>query len=261
MAGYLGSVLTWSNLIPGSYVISETDPGTEWQVSITGSPANVPVNGGSANASVANTRKSNGLLVNKIVNWNGITPDTSQTYEICIQGPSFPAVPNCKLAAFDGGLLTWAGLLPGSYDVTETDPGTEWQVATNGSPSTVPDDGGNGSANVTNTRKLGSLDISISVDWSGSNPDPGKVFNICIQGPSYPATPDCQNIGYAGGMLSWNNLIPGQYIITEESPGLEWQVSVNGSPAAVPADGGTGQATVANVLKLFSTLYLPIIFR
>jgi len=260
-AGYQGSVLTWSNLIPGSYAVSETNPGSEWQVDITGSPAIVPVNGGSANAGVANTRKSNGILVNKVVNWNGITPDSGQIFQICIQGPSYPAVPDCKLIGFNGGLLAWASLLPGSYDVTESSPGMAWQVAINGSPSTVPSDGGNGSASVTNTRKLGGLQVNISVDWGSSNPDPSKLFTICIQGPSYSLTPNCKNIGYNGGLLSWSNLVPGSYVVTETAPGAQWQVTVNGSPVSVPTDGGSGNATIANVLNLLSNVYLPFVTR
>lgn len=78
-----------------------------------------------------------GLTVMKTVAWNGATPDTSETFRVCIQGPSFPTVADCKSADFDGANLTWLNLLPGSYTVTEDSPGSEWEVSLPGSTTVV----------------------------------------------------------------------------------------------------------------------------
>ncbi|NLE59074.1 MAG: hypothetical protein GX616_11980, partial [Planctomycetes bacterium] len=89
------------------------------------------------------------LNVTKVVDWGEVTPDTGQTFEICVAGPSF-SEPNCQIADYDGGTLAWTDLIPGQYTVTETNPGAEWTVAGSGVDVTVPA-GGSGSVTVTNS--------------------------------------------------------------------------------------------------------------
>jgi uncharacterized repeat protein (TIGR01451 family) len=106
--------------------------------------------------------------------------------------------------------------------------------------------GDNKTCTITNTKK-GSLQVTKNVDWQGSTPDTSALFEICIQGPSYPA--NCQTVGYLGGPLTWNKLIPGQYTATETDPGSLWITA--GSPAAVTVNpGAQATATVTNTLKL-----------
>ena len=78
------------NLIPGDYAVSETDPGNIWIVTITDSPASVPVDGGKDTAYVDNTLKPGSLKVTKVINWFNVNPDPTNTFEICIKGPSYP---------------------------------------------------------------------------------------------------------------------------------------------------------------------------
>jgi len=47
-------MLTWNNLIPGAYNVTETDQGSEWAVDVTGSPATV-ASLATASANVTNT--------------------------------------------------------------------------------------------------------------------------------------------------------------------------------------------------------------
>ena len=183
------------------------------------------------------------LQVTKTVNWNGVTPHPSKTFEICITGPSY-STPNCKNAGYNGAVLTWADLIPGAYTVTEADQGAEWTVVVSGSPATVSA-GSTATASVSNTRRLGSLEVTKTVNWNGVTPDPSKTFEICITGPSY-STPNCKNAGYNGGTLTWTGLVPGLYSVTETDPGAEWTVVVSGSPATVPTNGGTAYASVTN---------------
>jgi hypothetical protein len=252
IADYDGAVLNWSDLIPGDYTVTETDPGTSWIV--TGSPQDVAVEAGSqGTATVTNTRKLGSLDVTKAVVWNGVTPVDGTTFEICIEGPSYPLgteVGACQTATYPGDLeLSWDNLIPGDYTVTETFPGNEWTVVITGSPATVPTDGGSASATVTNTRKLGSLKVTKAVNWSGAPPDTSQTFEICIQGPSYPTTPNCKTADYDGGVLTWSDLIPGEYTVTETALGDAWTVNITGSPADVPTDGGTATATVNNTYR------------
>jgi hypothetical protein len=200
--------------------------------------------GGTGIASVTNNQLPGSLAVTKTVNWL-TAPDTTQTFSICIQGPSYPTTPNCKTYTSSGGTQTWTGLIPGSYTVTESNPGTAWAVPViSGSPATVPA-GGQGTATVTNNQLPGSLKVTKTVNWLG-NPDTTQTFSICIQGPSYPTTPNCKTYTSGGGTQTWTNLIPGSYTVTESNPGTAWATPViAGSPATVPA-GGTGTATVTN---------------
>jgi uncharacterized repeat protein (TIGR01451 family) len=250
--GSSGGTLSWGDLVPGDYTVTETDPGSAWDVTFTGSPATVPDDGGTAAAGVTNTRKRGRLEVTKTVDWNGVTPDPTQVFTICIEGPSYPSGDGCQEVGSSGGTLSWGDLIPGDYTVAETDPGSAWNVAITGSPATVPDDGGSASAGVTNARKLGSLEVTKTVDWKGVTPDPNQTFTICIEGPSYPSGDGCQVVGYSGGTLFWDDLVPGVYTVTETSPDNLWRVTITGSPATVPDDGGSAGAGVTNTRKLGS---------
>ncbi|HVT76451.1 MAG TPA: hypothetical protein VHD87_05435, partial [Acidimicrobiales bacterium] len=231
-----GGTLTWSDLIPGAYTATETNPGASWKV--VGSPTatiTVPTDGSTAQLVpvISNTRKHGSLSVTKQVEWNGVTPDDNQTFEVCITGPSYPVDANCKSVGKAGGTLTWSDLIPGAYTATETSPGANWSVA--GSPTgtiTVPSDGGAASLVpvITNTRRLGSLQVTKSVDWNGVTPDQDQTFSICISGPSFPDQPDCKTIGADGGTLTWSHLVPGAYTASESDPGASW--NVGGSPTA-----------------------------
>jgi hypothetical protein len=184
------------------------------------------------------------LTVTKIVNWNGVSADPAKTFQVCIAGPSFPGG-DCRSIGKDGGVLTWTGLLPGNYQVTETDPGSEWTVVVTGSPAVAPVGGGQATATVTNTRKLGSLEVLKVVDWAGTPADNQKTFEICISGPSLPEG-DCRTVDFDGGVLLWENLLPGAYQVAEKFPGDEWSVNIDGSPATVPSNGGKVSITVTN---------------
>ena len=189
------------------------------------------------------------LQVQKNVTWNGITPDTSQTYSICITGPSYATTSvtgSCKTYLYNGGDQTWTGLLPGTYTVTETNPGSQWTVTGSGGTVTVNpgDTGSTVGATITNARKLGSLKVTKVANWTGPI-NTGQTFSICITGPSY-ATANCQTIGSSGGPLTWSNLIPGNYTVTETNPGVGWTSIVPVLPVTVAADGTQATATVTN---------------
>ena len=80
-----GKKALWNNLIPGGYTVTETAQ-PEWTTTVPPAPVTVPTNGGTAAASVTNTRKLGSLEVTKVVNWNGITPVESQILRDLHQG-------------------------------------------------------------------------------------------------------------------------------------------------------------------------------
>jgi hypothetical protein len=246
-ADYDGGALVWDDLIPGIYTVTEPDPGSQWAVTITGSPVKVPPDGTRAQASVANTRKRGSLTVTKIANWNGVTPEPGQTFDLCITGPSFPQG-DCRTVGYLGGAQSWLELIPGPYTVSERDAGPLWTTEIQGSPAMVVSGGDGATATVINSRKLGSLQVTKTVNWNGAPPDAGQFFHICISGPSYPAG-DCQTTGSTGGVLTWSNLIPGPYTVTENDPGGEWVVEAPPGPVTVPGNGGSAAAGVTNTHK------------
>jgi len=199
------------------------------------------------------------LEVTKVVDWDCVDPDPAQTFEICIVGPSYPTGTEegaCQTADYDGGTLTWDNLTPGVYTVTETDPGTEWTVTIDPLSVTVVS-GSTAQASVTNTHEaeLGSLEVTKTVNWNKFPVDTSQIFEICITGPSYPGG-DCQTIGFSGGTLTWDDLEPGEYTVTETNPGTNWKVEITGSPATVVKDE-TAQAEVTNTREKPTAITMP----
>jgi PKD repeat protein len=137
-----------------------------------------------------------------------------------------------------GGTWTLNDLIPGSYTLTETDPGQNW-IVTPGLTQPVTVDYGTqcATATITNTFNFGCLEVTkevmdLPVGWT-------EEFEICITGPSYPSG-DCKTISETGGVLTWNNLIPGIYTVSETDPGVVWEVTGGGTVTVNP---GTPCAT------------------
>jgi len=87
-----------------------------------------------------------------------------------------------------------------------------------------------GCLNVTKVVELGDVVNSGAIS---------ETFEICITGPSYPNGDEpgaCQNISIAGGTLTWGNLTPGDYTVTETDPGTEWSVTGGGAVTVNPGE-------------------------
>jgi len=227
----LGTYTVTENVAPAGY---EADPTP--QIAEVDSSATVTLQ-------FTNTYAAPGSLeVTVVVDWDGVTPDDTKTFEICITGPSYPDN-DCKTVGYNGGVLTWDNLMPGTYNVSETYPGLEWTVTGEGDVTVVG--GATTQTTITNNTYAapGSLDVTVIVDWDGATPDITKTFEICISGPSYPDN-DCKTVGYNGGVLTWDNLIPGTYSVTETDPGPEWTVTGEGDATVV--GGAATQATIIN---------------
>jgi len=243
-ADYDGDTLSWEDLIPGTYTVTESYPGLNWNVSGNGVTVTVPA-GEVGRHTITNTFIPSHLNVVKVVDWGDATPDTSKTFEICITGPSY-ATANCKNADYDGDTLTWDKLLPGTYTVTETNPGTEWTVSGSGVGVTVLDQGDGGSHTITNTLKLGGLDVIKVVDWNGVTPDASQTFTFTITGPSYPTGSTGKSVSDPDWLASWPGLAPGVYTVTETSPGSEWTVAPGFSQQVTVTSSITASVTFTN---------------
>ena len=126
-----GGAVTWSGLQVGDYTVSESDPGPNWSVTL---PGVVSVSSTQpAQATVTNTLRPGALIVEKIIDWQGVTPIPGVIFSICISGPSYPT-PFCQNTS--GGALTFGPLVPGSYTVSEA-PDSHWVTTITSSPVEV----------------------------------------------------------------------------------------------------------------------------
>jgi hypothetical protein len=251
---------TWTSTLPVSMVILKGSAGYAWTTydpaAFSGTFSNqiLPPNSGGQIPDISNIQfcgpeeTEAGLRVIKTVDWNGATPDTTVTFNVCVQGPSFPTTADCKVVDFDGDTVSWFNLTPGAYTVSEPGLGSAWEVILPG--ETIVRTGQLASAEVTNTYLLGSLEVRKTVDWGVTPPDNGQVFEICVEGPSYPA-PSCKSAPFDGGTVTWEDVLPGTY--TVEEPGVtpeDWAVTIDSSPVTVPEGGGKATVHVRNVREL-----------
>ncbi|MHC1732987.1 MAG: hypothetical protein AB9888_13295 [Bacteroidales bacterium] len=263
-------VLTFSNLLPGTYTITES-VGSEWLKNIN--PASVTVNAdgsvtpalsGDAHAVVSNTYNKGKLVVTKTVSGYSGTTDK---FTICITGPSYAAPTNgvyptgaCQVFTA-GQSLNWSNLDAGTYTISEpkitaangtTDHSAYW-TATGLEGVQVNPGGAAATKTVTNTIVKGNLKVTKSIAEIAQTTD---QFTICITGPSYAAptngvypTGACQ-IFTAGQTLFWLDLIPGEYTISE--PVITTSDGSTDHKAYWTASG-TGSVTVAPVGTTFGT--------
>ena len=210
--GYQGGDLNWTNLLPGDYTATESDPGTSW--SVTGNNAVVTVNpGANSGTTITNTRKLGSLSVTKVVNWNGV-PAQGVTFTICITGASYPtptlANGGCQTIGNTGGTVTWNNLVPGAYTVAENSPGPAFTVTGNNVQLTVPSDGGNVSTTITNTYHPGLVKVVKTVN--GGPIASGQSFTFQLrQGATVSAAGtilESQNATSTnGGVLNFSTLL------------------------------------------------------
>jgi hypothetical protein len=233
--GSSGGDYTFTNLLPGNYVVSETAPGGTWTVTgNNGATIAVPA-GGQGTATITNTRKLGSLKVTKTVDWIGSSPNTSKTFQICIKGPSYPLGTEtgaCQSIGYNGGDLTWSSLIPGSYSISETNPGSEWTVQVTGSPATVPTDGGQGTASVKNTLKPGGVKVIKTV--AGVAPSGTQSFTFQLRDGA--STTQLGNIDETlnataanGGVLNFTTVLtPGKHYQLCELVMPGWTTTLNG---------------------------------
>ena len=100
------------------------------------------------------------LTVTKAVELNGWDAD-STTFDICIQGPSYPnGNESGACHAFSGGeSYTWQGLQAGDYTVSETNPdAANWTVT--GEGAVTVSQGQTATKTITNTRKMNDVTVT-----------------------------------------------------------------------------------------------------
>ncbi|APV43494.1 Cna protein B-type domain-containing protein [Dehalogenimonas formicexedens] len=250
--------VTLEGLIPGSYTVSEDNPGAEWTVTGGGS---VTVNSGqTATSTVTNTFKPGSLEITKVIDFNGAVNSASidETFTVKVVGPSYPGEGTTHQFVLDNGAIVapnpWllTGLIPGDYTITEVDAGAEWTETVPASAVAVSA-GGVATADVTNDYVPGSLEITKVIDFNGAvnSASIDETFTVKVVGPSYPGEGTTHQFVLDNGAIVAPNpwlltgLIPGDYTITEVDAGAEWTETVPASAVAVSA-GVKATADVTN---------------
>ena len=230
-----GGTFLWDGLIPGNYTVLETLPGNDWIVTQPVNPV-VVSGGGQANAYVLNTLATGSIHATKSVNWNGVEVNGAQTFTLCINSELLGNVPNCKGVGATGGLAVWDGLVPGTYNVYEFDPGSNWSASGGGTLGVMA--GQVASTTITNTHNEAppppppTCVHNLRVDLTGvlTNGDTsGQVTNNGTETCTYP-------IGLASYSMYDNN-IDNQIIFdaTTASVTLAPGQSVDIGPISLPS--------------------------
>ncbi len=226
----------------GTYTVVEVGlPISGYDTSYNNCSSVVVANGGSATCTITNNDQAAGLTVVKtLVNDNGGSKVCSD-FSFTVNGGT--AIP------FEADCSNTLSVAAGTYTVVEVGlPISGYDTSYNACSSVVIASGGSATCTITNDDVAGSLEVTKIVDWAMAIYEPEKIFTICVQGPTFPlGTEDgaCKTVGADGGVLLWENLLPGSYIVTEENPGGEWMVIYVGTPAEVVA-GGLAQASITN---------------
>lgn len=186
--GAQGGSITWEDLLPGAYIVSETFSGTNW-TSILPDPNPVTVGSEDVTVYVQNVRRLGSLSVNKVVEWNGVTPDANQSFRICISGPTYPNG-SCIALGSTGGSWLWDGLIPGDYVVSEDPLGAQWSVSGSGQVVTVLP-ANTTFATITNTfipiaDTCDSRDLRLDLTGLITNLNQGTVYNNGAEDCIYP---------------------------------------------------------------------------
>ena len=232
---------TFNNLAPGSYSVTETGPQVGWQFTslICGTggvadpnnaqKANITVpSGGDVTCTFTNTKQGSITIVKNTSGGNATFAFTGLGgFDVTTTGGT--------------GQKVFDNLAPGSYSVSETGPPTGWQF-TDLSCSDEGQTGGSTSpgqsANIslqagesvtctfTNT-KQGSITIV-----KNAHPDAGKDFSFSTTGGLSPSTFNLDDDGSEGtandglkSSVTFSNVPPGDYDVTEESAGSNWDLT------------------------------------
>jgi hypothetical protein len=248
------TVTAATGLEPGSYTVSETDAPhyahqTDKTATILGDTDAHCTDGVTFN----NTHGPATAKATKVTNPTG----HESGWHFLLNGPGISA-PGEDVATDANGVATFTtALQQGTYTITEKTPlpaGWDQTGTSAGCTFTVnyPDDADRtfDGCVITNTQR-GALKVHKTVVANDSGSTLTGSFSICIQGPSYPTTANCKSVGIAGGDVTWTDLLPGSYTVSEAPPGTPWIVAIDHTSVTVnPGDTASATAsTVTNTRK------------
>ena len=245
-----------SKLLPGTYQFAEVTP-NGWTPSydptnrtLTVEVGDTPADG--AIGTITNTIDPGALEVTKVVQTGDVVGVVIPDFEISIQGPSYPdgTEPGATKVfnSSNGWKQTWENLIPGTYTVSEADPGNEWTVEVAGNSTVSP--GQKSEVTVTNTYEQGgALKVTkVFVTGEGQGDLPNFV-DVRVVGPSYPDGNTQRLSDGNDWTYLWANLIVGEYTITELNTGAQWIVSIYPDAKVAIRPEETTTVTITNTRR------------
>jgi hypothetical protein len=241
-----------TGLAPGSYTVSETDAahyahqGDQTATVLGDTDAHC-----TGSVRFDNTHGPATAKATKVSNPTG----NVSGWHFLLNGPGISA-PGEDVVTDANGVATFTtALQQGTYTITEVAQ-TGWdQTGTSAGCTFTVDYPADADRTfdgcvITNTQR-GALRVHKTVVANDSGSTLTDSFSICIQGPSYPSTPNCKSVGIGGGDVTWTDLQPGNYAVSEAAPGSPWIVSINHTSVTVnPGDtASTALSTVTNTRK------------
>ncbi|WP_394573316.1 hypothetical protein [Dehalogenimonas etheniformans] len=249
---------TLNNLIPGNYTLTEPTLPAGW--SNTSGLGVVAVSAGAtcATATVVNTFADGCLTITKSVVQDVVNPAALDgSFVIHVVGPSYPAGTDLTFTLTDGAITgtnpqTLNNLIPGNYTLTEPTLPAGWSNTSGLGVVAVSAGATCATATVVNTFADGCLTVTKSVVQDVVNPAAlDGSFVIHVVGPSYPAGTDLTFTLTDGAITgtnpqTLNNLIPGNYTLTEPTLPAGWSNTSGLGVVAVSAGATCATATVVN---------------
>ncbi len=133
----------------------------------------------SSSVDAVKTYVAGSLEVTKNLVLGGYTLPVNGSFSLIVTGPSYPSGTPLNFIVTNGvvsGTQTLENLIPGTYTVTETDPGLAWTVS--GEGNTNVEAGVQGTASVTNTLKQPHTTISITADVYETLPGENVLLTV-----------------------------------------------------------------------------------
>jgi hypothetical protein len=237
--------MTLTGLIPGDYVMTEINSGTNWAVTYVPTNRTQTVVAGVAEADAllikaVNTFKPGALKLEKAWVYAGVVgfdPATMlpASIDVIVTGPSYPTGHTFTLLKTADYKMTLTGLIPGDYVMTEINSGANWAVTyvpTNRTQTVVA---GVAEADAllikaVNTFKPGALKLEKAWVYAGVvGFDPATMLpasiDVIVTGPSYPTGHTFTLLKTADYKMTLTGLIPGDYVMTEINSGANWAVT------------------------------------
>ena len=236
--------LVLTDLQPGDYTITESDPGAKWVVTGEGS---VTVSAGTTTShTLTNTwpeeEPLGSVTVTKVL-MNAPNGTAVTQFSVRVTGPGGYDVTKSFLG---NGTAVFDNLVLGGYAVAEISPSGDYTVTYDPDDQiTLTQGDPNATVTVTNTYEPPVVETgSLTIDKALVDAPDGTSkndFTLTVSGPSFSGT-----VQVPGSELpkTFDNLIPGTYTVGESAPGPNWTASGTGDVEV--AAGQSASATVTN---------------
>ena len=190
--------ITWDNLKPGNYTVTETVPSGYYIEDTNPRPVSLE-NGDAKTVAFMNHQYASVKVIKKDQSGNAMEGVT-----FTLTGPSV----NIEKDTDENGEITWDNLKPGDYTVTETVPAGYYMEDDTYQTFTLD----NGDEKTVNFKNYQYASVKVIKKDQSGNAMEGVTFTLT--GSSVNIEKDTDE----NGEITWDNLKPGDYTVTETVP-------------------------------------------